>query len=72
MAENRLLLKVTEAAELVGLGRSKAYELTRTGVWPTVRIGKSVRIPYRWLIKWVDEQTAEATANLEEPISLDR
>lgn len=64
MTETKLLLRVTEAAELVGLGRSKAYELTRTGVWPTVRIGKSVRVPYRWLIAWVESQTTEAEAEL--------
>ncbi len=49
----KILLKIPEAAELIGLGRSKAYELAATGEWPTVRIGRAVRIPLAGLREWV-------------------
>jgi len=40
----RLLLRVEEAAEVLAIGRSKVYELVRTGELPCVRIGRLVRI----------------------------
>ena len=52
----RLLLRVPEAAELTGLGRSKAYELVANGTWPSVSIGRSVRVPLAGLKLWVEQQ----------------
>jgi excisionase family DNA binding protein len=52
----RLLLRVAEAAELTGLGRSKAYKLVASGVWPSVMIGRSVRVPLQGLCAWIAEQ----------------
>jgi excisionase family DNA binding protein len=40
-----LLLTPTEAAEALGIGRSKLYELIRSGVVESVRIGAARRIP---------------------------
>ncbi len=51
-----LLLRVPEAARLLGIGRSKAYELAAAGILPTVRIGASIRIPAERLRAWVAEQ----------------
>ena len=39
-SKRRLVYTVTEAAELLGLGRSTAYELAAQGVLPTVRLGR--------------------------------
>lgn len=35
------------AAEVLGVGRSCAYELVRTGDWPTpvLRLGRLIRVP---------------------------
>jgi excisionase family DNA binding protein len=41
----RLLLTPTEAAQALGIGRSKLYELLRSGAVPSVRIGTCRRIP---------------------------
>ena len=41
----KLLLKPAEVSELAGLGKSKTYELIATGEIPSVRIGRSVRVP---------------------------
>jgi len=49
----RLLLKAEEAAELLGLGRAKVYMMMASGELPTVRIGRSVRIPLDKLREWV-------------------
>ena len=55
---NRLLYRPSEAGEALGLGRSKAYELIASGVIPSIRIGKSLRVPADALRKWVAEQLA--------------
>jgi len=55
----RMLLRATEAAEIVGLGRSKMYELIAKGIVPSVRIGKSVRVPVEGLRQWVQKQVEE-------------
>jgi excisionase family DNA binding protein len=41
----RLLLTVEEAAELLHLGRSTVFDLIRSGELPSVKIGRSRRIP---------------------------
>jgi excisionase family DNA binding protein len=55
----KLLLKPTEAAEAIGLGRSKTYQLISSGAIPSVRIGKSVRVPVVALRSWIEKQLQE-------------
>lgn len=56
----KLLLRISEAAELASVGRTKAYELIGSGVWPVVRIGTAVRVPLDGLRAWVEEQQRKA------------
>lgn len=53
-----LLLRVNQAAELLGISRSHCYELIQSGKLPTIRLGGSVRIPRAWLMQFVEEETA--------------
>lgn len=55
--ETVLLMRPGEAAVALGIGRSKVYELISTGELPTVRIGRSVRIPVEGLRIWISERT---------------
>lgn len=55
----RGLLRVEEAAEWLGLGRTKAYELVYKGVIPSVTIGRSRRIPISALQAFVDRLVAD-------------
>ncbi len=55
--EGKLFLRIEEAAEVVGLGRSKLYELIRMGEIPAVKIGRSTRVPVRGLMEWAEEKT---------------
>lgn len=52
------LLKVTEAAEILSLSRSRVYELTKEGddPLPVIHIGSSVRVPVVALRAWVERQ----------------
>ncbi len=52
------LLTVPEAARLLKLSRSQLYALCQRQVIPTVRIGRSVRIPRDELEAWVRRQVA--------------
>ena len=38
-------MSVEETAPFVGLGRSSAYEAARRGEIPTIRFGRSLRVP---------------------------
>lgn len=53
----RLLLKVEDAAALCDVSRSTFYQLISSGRIPVVRIGRAVRIPRAWLEKWISEQS---------------
>jgi excisionase family DNA binding protein len=53
---DRLLLRPLEAAEAIGIGRSKVYELLASGELPSVRVGASVRVPVDALREWVARQ----------------
>ena len=50
----KLLLRPVEAAEAIGISRSKIYELLASGELPSVRIGASVRVP----VEALDRRTA--------------
>ena len=41
------VVDLTTAARVLGIGRTCAYELVRTGAWPTpvLRVGRLIRIP---------------------------
>jgi hypothetical protein len=43
------------AAGILGVGRSSAYEMVRTGEWPTrvLRLGKLIKVPTAELLAYV-------------------
>jgi excisionase family DNA binding protein len=42
-------MSITEAADTLGIGRTLAYELARTGELPTIRLGRRLVVPRRAL-----------------------
>jgi excisionase family DNA binding protein len=58
----RLMLRVGEAAEAIGVSRTKAYELIARGELPTVRVGGCVRVPVAALKDWIAQQLRDKTA----------
>ena len=54
------LLRVSDAAHLLSMSRSKTYELAEKGEIPVIRIGTAVRIPRKKLLAWIDEKTITA------------
>jgi excisionase family DNA binding protein len=61
------MLRVEEAAKVLRIGRSAAYEAVAVfqatggaeGI-PAIRIGRSVRVPKRALLRWIDGQLGAA------------
>ena len=49
----QILLKPTEAARALGIGRSKLYELMREGSLRSIRIGTCRRVPAAALDEFV-------------------
>lgn len=47
MEQERLTLTVEQAGELLGISRSLAYEMARTGGLPAIRFGKRIVVPKR-------------------------
>ncbi len=50
----RLLLTVVEAAAMLGVGRTTAYELIAAGELQVVHIGRSARVPLVAVHRYVD------------------
>lgn len=58
----RATITVEEAAELLGLGRSAAYEAVRRGDLPARRLGRRILIPVPALLAWLGATPTDDTA----------
>lgn len=54
----RLTLSVRETAEALGIGRNRAYDLISAGVIPSVRLGRSIRVPKETLATWLEQEAS--------------
>ncbi len=55
----RLMLRPTEAADALGVSRSKLYELMAARAIPSVRVGGCARVPLDALREWIAARTRE-------------
>ena len=64
MEPNRLLLKGTEVAEILGISRGLAYRWMQGGRLPVVRVpgARTIRVPKEALLKWIDANTETPAA----------
>lgn len=56
---DRATLTVQETAELLGVGRSCAYDAVRRGDIPTVRLGRRLVVPVPALIRLLEQPVGE-------------
>lgn len=61
---DRLVYTVEEAATLLGLSRSFAYEAVQRGDIPSMRIGKRILVPKGALERWLTN-VADSSANVD-------
>jgi excisionase family DNA binding protein len=52
----KLLLKPSEVAQVLGIGRSLIYELIARKEIPSVRLGRCIRVPAESLQRWLRDQ----------------
>ena len=52
--ETKILMTVREVADALRIGRARCYELIRLGEIPSVRLGRSVRVPVAQLRARID------------------
>lgn len=50
---DRATISVEEAAKVIGIGRSAAYEAARQGQLPTRRLGRRLLVPVPALLEWL-------------------
>lgn len=62
LTETRQTFTVAEAAQILGIGRTAAYEAARAGQLPTIRIGKRILVPAVALERLLAE-CGQGTAN---------
>jgi excisionase family DNA binding protein len=54
----KLVYRVSEACELLGISRSQGYVLIRENKLPAIKIGESWRVPATTLRQWIDAKVA--------------
>ncbi len=51
--EGRATISVEQAAQVIGLGRTAAYDAARRGELPTRRLGRRLVVPVPALLTWL-------------------
>ena len=64
MRPDSLAIPVSDAADLIGISRSKAYAMAADGELPTVRIGRKTLIPMAELRQWLADRAGQSAANV--------
>lgn len=59
----RLTVTVPEMAQMLGIGRIKAYELANIKGFPAIRLGKRIVVPVDQLKKWLEERAGAGDSN---------
>ena len=52
-----IALRPASAARALGISPRKLWEMTKAGLVPHARLGRSVSYPTAALIRWIEEQT---------------
>lgn len=62
----KLTYSVPEAAEILGISKSRMYELVRSDGFPSLKIGKRILVSIKGLEHWVEKQAVSAMAAVYE------
>jgi len=61
----RMAYRISEVAELIGVSKSKAYEMASRGELPTIRLGGSLRVNASALRALLEKLGAPASGAIE-------
>jgi len=62
MGQQKAILSAADLAPLLGVSRSRVYQLIASGTVPAVREGRAVRIPVGAWEAWLQDRTQAALA----------
>lgn len=54
-----VILNVKQLARVMNLGTNSTYELVHSKGFPSIRIGRQLKIPRDQFRKWLDDQVAK-------------
>lgn len=54
-----LMIPVPTVAEVLGISRTKAYELARDKAFPTLKLGKRILVPKDRFLQWIEAHLEE-------------
>ena len=57
LSEQKVLLDSRDVSRLLGLGRTKVFEMMARSELPVIRIGRCVRVPRDALMDWISNET---------------
>jgi len=57
---DKLTISVSEAAEVLGISRGKAYEQVSSGCLPSIRVGRRILIPKHSVSEFLGRKTEES------------
>jgi excisionase family DNA binding protein len=60
MYTNKKLMTVREVADILSIGRTKAYQLIKSKEIPSIGVGRSVRVHPDALAEYINKQGAPA------------
>ena len=58
-----ITLTIPEAAKLLRISRGTAYEAAKTGTLPTIRFGRTIRVPWHALQRLLDGEDDDSKDN---------
>jgi excisionase family DNA binding protein len=50
-------ISLNELQEILGIGRTKAYDLVTSGELPAIRVGRAIRVRLADLNRWAERQS---------------
>lgn len=54
-----LMLSVSQVADVLGIGRTNAYELVKEKDFPSLKIGSRIVVTKDKFIAWIEEKVSE-------------
>lgn len=65
MPVERMLFRPAEAAQAIGVSRSRVYELINSGEIPSLKVGGVRRVPVEKLREWIARNSGDGPAATE-------
>ncbi len=53
------MLNVNDVADILGLSKTKIYELMNSSEFPTLRIGKRMMVSKEQFVNWINRKSGE-------------